>query len=106
MPWDPFSYILSHSKPFTNTNSNLAKLLDLKRTTSPSLQQWIIDNPNGPVIPQSTSRNMRQSYLSFTRQSFLKHKQMQEALQDWLDGKEQEDKARHISLKILIFSEP
>ena len=25
-------YILSHSKPFTNTNSNLATLLDLKRT--------------------------------------------------------------------------
>ena len=76
-------YILSHSKPFSNTNSNLATLLKLKRKTSPSLQQWITDNPQTIDIPRALVEVCDKAIAHDPKDRFLNTKQLQEVLQGW-----------------------
>ena len=89
-------YILSKSKPFSTADSNIATLLDLKRNGTPSLEEWTRNNPEALPIPKALIDICDKAIAHNAAERFANTKSMQDALQAWLDGKEQEDKARAI----------
>ncbi len=90
-------YILTQSKPFLG---QMPDILKHKKTRSASIREWLSNNPTALPIPTELIDICERAMQFNPADRFKDAKEMQQAIQSWLDGARQEEEARQILREI------